>query len=181
MPHPRRHILAILVAGLVLALAACHGDPPPPATFRLPPTPRFTADKIVVYKSRRTLDLERDGRVIARFPIALGPHPRGPKEAEGDGRTPQGRYIIDWRSADTRYTRELHISYPNAEDLARAELLHVDPGGQIFIHGLPRSFGSYNPVRFYKDWTEGCIAVGNVAINQIWDDVPIGTPIVIRP
>lgn len=181
MLSPRRRILPILLASFLLSLAACQGDPPSPVTFRPPPPPPPTADHVVVYKSRRTLDLMHDGKVFASFPIALGPHPRGPKEKEGDGRTPQGHYFIDWRSADTRYTRELHISYPNAEDLARAERLHVDAGGAIFIHGLPRRFGDYNPARFYKDWTEGCIAVGNVAINQIWDDVPVGTPIVIRP
>lgn len=182
MPHPSRRPAAALFAAFILLLtAACQGDRPPPVVFRPPPKPPRTADRVIVFKNRRLLELQRGRKVLATFPIALGPHPRGRKEQEGDGRTPEGDYIVDWRSADTRYDRELHISYPNARDIARARRLHVDPGGAIFIHGLPLSYGNYSPARFYKDWTEGCIAVGNVAINKIWDAVPNGTPVVIRP
>jgi murein L,D-transpeptidase YafK len=75
----------------------------------------------------------------------------------------------------------LHISYPDAHDRARAAAEHVDPGGGIYIHGMPRDYGPYDPPQWYKDWTEGCVAVGNAAIVKIWDAVPDGTPIDIRP
>jgi murein L,D-transpeptidase YafK len=146
-----------------------------------PPAVPRNADLVVVFKSQRLLELVHDGRVFEKFPIALGSHPVGPKEERGDGRTPEGRYLIDSRSADTRYALELHISYPNAEDSARAQALHVNPGGDIFIHGLPAGYGLYNPTRWYHDWTEGCIAVGNLAIDKIWSAVPVGTPIDIVP
>ncbi|HTV87986.1 MAG TPA: L,D-transpeptidase [Stellaceae bacterium] len=147
--------------------------PPPPAPV--------LADRVVVFKKRRLLELVRGGEVFASFPIALGPHPEGPKEQKGDGRTPEGGYTIDWESADTKYTGELHISYPDAADRARAAAMGVDPGGAIFIHGLPDDFGPHDPPRWYRDWTEGCIAVGNLAIYKIMRAVPVGTPIDILP
>ena len=113
------------------------------------------------------------------FQTALGREPRGPKQKEGDGRTPEGVYTIDWRSDQTRYTRELHISYPEMRDRERANDMNVEPGSAIFIHGLPRDYGPFDPPQWYRDWTEGCISVGNVAIVKIWDAVPDGTPIEI--
>ena len=100
---------------------------------------------------------------------------------QGDGRTPEGVYLIDWRTEETRYTRELHISYPDDRDRDRARAINADPGGAIFIHGLPRDYGPYDPPVWYKDWTEGCISVGNASIVRIWNAVPDGTPIEIRP
>lgn len=148
---------------------------PPPA-----PVP-VTADRIVVFKHRRVLELVNRGEVFATFPVALGPDAEGPKEQKGDGRTPEGRYTIDWESLDTKYSGELHISYPNAADRARAAARGVDPGGAIFIHGMPLDYGPYDPPLWYRDWTEGCIAVGNVAIVTIMSAVPDGTPIDILP
>lgn len=155
-------------------VAAVPAPPPPPA-------PKPTADRIVVFKSRRLLELQRGGKTFETFAIALGPHSVGTKHRQGDERTPEGVYYIDGRSTDTPYTRELHISYPNAQDRERARAAHVDPGGGIFIHGLPRDFGPYDPPVWVKDWTEGCIAVGNAAIVKVWDAVPDGTPIDIEP
>jgi murein L,D-transpeptidase YafK len=182
MPRPQRCAALFLFAVSVLPLGACcqiFGCGPlaslePAAT---PPRP----DRIVVFKSRRILELRRGDTILATFPIALGPHPHGPKREAGDGRTPQGRYIIDWRSADTRYHRELHISYPDASDLAHAQAMHVEPGGEIFIHGLPPGFGNYDPVRFDRDWTEGCVAVSDAAIDKIWRAIPDGTVVDILP
>ncbi len=100
----------------------------------------------------------------------------------GDGRTPEGVYLIDGRNAHSPYHLALHISYPNPAESAQSVAAHTDPGGDIFIHGLPVSYnGPGDPVRFYKDWTAGCISVGNTAIREIWAAVDDGTPIEIRP
>lgn len=164
-------------------LAALFGPPPspPPAPIQPPPKPPLFADRVVVLKSQRLLQLVNNGEVFDTFPIALGREPVGPKQREGDGRTPEGVYLIDWRTEDTRYTRELHISYPEGQDRERAAAMHVEPGGAIFIHGLPRDYGPFDPPKWYRDWTEGCISVGNLAIVKIWDAVPDGTLIEIRP
>jgi hypothetical protein len=162
-------------------------SPPTPQQLavlqRLPlpaPTP-VEADRIVVFKHARLLELVHAGEVFETFPIALGPDAEGPKQQKGDGRTPEGRYTIDWESLDTKYTGELHISYPDAADRARAAAMGADPGGAIFIHGMPLDYGSYDPPTWYRDWTEGCIAVGNLAIVTIMSAVPVGTPIDILP
>jgi murein L,D-transpeptidase YafK len=175
-------------AALVISLMALTGGcvPPPespPAPAPVPPAPvkPLVANRIVVVKSKRTLELLHDGQILETYPVALGAHWRGTKLQAGDGKTPEGAYRIDWRSERTRYTRELHISYPNAEDRARAQAAHVEPGGGIFIHGLPRDYGPYDPPKWEKDWTEGCISVGNAAIVKIWDAIPDGTPIDIVP
>lgn len=177
---------SLLAAVALLSVTAGCQQPPParpgPPVARPAPNPSpLRADRIVVFKSRRILELRRDGKVIESFPIALGEHPRGTKREQGDGRTPEGRYVIDGRTEHTRWTRELHISYPSARDRERAEAAHVEPGGGIFIHGLPRDYGPFDPPQWYRDWTNGCIAVGNQAIVKIWNAVPDGTPIDILP
>jgi len=139
------------------------------------------ADRILVLKSERKLLLLRDGAVLRSYPIALGPHPLGPKRASGDGKTPEGVYVIDGRHPHSPYHMALHISYPDAADRARSSAAHTDPGDAIFIHGLPAWYGPNDPDRFYKDWTEGCISVGNTAIEAISAAVDDGTPIEIRP
>jgi murein L,D-transpeptidase YafK len=182
----RNPILHALAAVLIVSLSAltggCTAPPPPaPATAQPAPVKPALADRVVVVKSSRTLELLHDGKVFKTFPIALGAHSQGPKREAGDGRTPECAYRIDWRSEHTRYTRELHISYPNAQDRKRAQAMNVAPGGGIFIHGLPRDFGPYDPPQWVKDWTNGCVSVGNAAIVEIWNAVPDGTPIDIRP
>jgi murein L,D-transpeptidase YafK len=139
------------------------------------------ADRILVLKSKRELLLLRGGVVLKSYPIALGPHPKGPKRRRGDGRTPEGLYVIDYRFSHTPYHLALHISYPNAADRAWARRHGVSPGGEIVIHGMPAWYGHLDPVRFFRDWTNGCIAVGNIAIEEIWHAVDDGTPIEIRP
>lgn len=139
------------------------------------------ADRIVVYKSKRQLDLMAKGVVIRTYPIALGPHPVGAKRQKRDGRTPEGIYVIDRRTMATPYHRALHVSYPGPNDLARARARRVNPGGDIFIHGMPAYFGLTDPVRFFVDWTNGCISVGNIAVEEIWQSVDDGTPIEIHP
>jgi murein L,D-transpeptidase YafK len=140
------------------------------------------ADRIVVIKSMRTLFLMHDGIVLRSYPVALGPHPIGTKHLRGDGRTPEGVFVIDGRNAHSAYHLALHISYPDPAALAQSVAAHADPGGDIFIHGLPNRYdGPKNPRRFDKDWTEGCISVGDAAIEEIWAAVDDGTPIEIRP
>lgn len=178
---------ALAIAGLAggcAELNALFGSRPQPAATaaapKPPPQPQI-ADEVVVLKGRRVLELKSRGKTFETFPIALGEHARGPKQRQGDERTPEGLYRIDRRTMHTRWTRELHISYPNAADQARAAREHVSPGGEIYIHGMPADYGPYDPPLWVKDWTEGCIAVGNAAIVKIWDAVPNGTPIDILP
>jgi murein L,D-transpeptidase YafK len=173
MSHRRSH--SALGLGL-LALLAFSASP----SLSLAQAPG-KVDRILVLKAKRELQLLRGGVVLKSYPIALGRHPKGPKRRRGDGRTPEGVYIIDHHFERTPYHLALHISYPSAEDTARALAAHVGPGGDILIHGMPARFGRTDPVRFFRDWTNGCIAVGNVAIEEISQAVDDGTPIEILP
>lgn len=137
---------------------------------------RLKADRIVVIKSERRLDLLRAGEVVRSYPVRLGRNPAGPKIFQHDGRTPEGSYTIDWRTVATSYHLALHISYPQPANLARAAKYHLPAGGAIFIHGTPGAGR-----RFERDWTDGCIAVSNAAIDEIWKAVDDGTPVDIRP
>jgi len=134
------------------------------------------ADRVRVRKAERRLFLERKGETIRSYPIRLGRHPLGPKIFEWDGRTPEGRYTIDGRTLNTPYHRALHVSYPNAENRERARQYGIPPGGGIWIHGTPAE-----TTRFQRDWTDGCIAASNAAIEEIWMLVADGTPIEIEP
>lgn len=165
---------------LVLALGALAISGMHPTSAAAEP-PSGKADRIVVLKAQREIQLLRGGTVLKAYPIALGAHPIGPKRRNGDGRTPEGTYFIDGRISRTPYRLALHISYPDADDKARARAAGFSPGGDIVIHGMPARFGRTDPVRFFVDWTDGCIAVGNIAIEEIWDAVDDGTPIDIRP
>ncbi|HUZ75934.1 MAG TPA: L,D-transpeptidase family protein [Stellaceae bacterium] len=137
------------------------------------------ADRVVVIKSARKLMLLRAGNVLGMFPVALGAHPIGPKREQGDGRTPEGCYRIDGFNSHSRFYRALHISYPNVEDVRRARAAGVAPGGNIEIHGMPNGYGHYDPIAFYKDWTDGCIAVSNRTIDEIWASVGADTTVEI--
>jgi murein L,D-transpeptidase YafK len=133
------------------------------------------ADRVIVHKGRRELLLLRGNTILRTYRIALGPHPTGHKQREGDGRTPEGDYLIDRRNPKSRYHLGLHISYPNEADRARAASAGVDPGGDIMIHGLKDGEARDG------DWTQGCIAVNNAGMEEIWSLVPDGTPIRIEP
>ena len=139
------------------------------------------ADRVVVRKAARRLVLFRGEKTLAAYDIALGRNPEGHKQREGDGRTPEGRYLIDWRNPQSRYHLSLHVSYPEAADRARAAASGDDPGGMIMIHGLPNGLGALGAAGILRDWTEGCIAVTNEAIRDIWRRVADGTPIEILP
>jgi murein L,D-transpeptidase YafK len=141
----------------------------------------MTADRIVVAKADRTLTLYRGAQVLRTYQVALGRNPVGPKDQEGDGRTPEGVYVIDSRNVQSAFHRSLHISYPNADDRRRAAARRLRPGGAIMIHGLPNGLGAVGGAHRLRDWTEGCIAVTNSEIEEIWRLVPNGTRIEIRP
>jgi murein L,D-transpeptidase YafK len=139
------------------------------------------ADRVVVRKSESRLYLERDGKAFASFKAAFGAEPKGHKRREGDGRTPEGRYVLDSKNANSAYYRAIHISYPNAQDIAAAKAKGVDPGGLIMVHGQKNGFGWLAPVAQWFDWTDGCVAVSNKDMDTIWKAVDVGTPIEIRP
>ena len=140
-----------------------------------------TADLIVVEKAARRMTLYRHGEVLHEYRIALGFAPAGDKERVGDGRTPEGRYIIDLKNDRSQFHLSLRVSYPNASDRREAAARGASPGGDIFIHGTPGVWEWAGPLHAIRDWTLGCIAVTNSEIEEIWALVPVGTPIEIRP
>jgi murein L,D-transpeptidase YafK len=163
----RRWIAALFVVfiALVTAFAA--------------PTKR--ADRVVVLKKERTLILYSNGTELKRYKVALGGNPVGPKSRQGDGRTPEGTYVLDFRNSKSQFYKSIHISYPNASDRERARKLGVSPGGDIFLHGLPNGYGAIGAAHRLRDWTNGCIAVTNQEIDEIWAMAPNGTVIEIKP
>lgn len=139
------------------------------------------ADKVVVSKSRRVLELWKDGEVLESFRVALGRMPRGHKIYEGDGRTPEGTYVLgDWNH-DSRFYRSMMISYPSPADSARAASMGKPAGGQIMLHGLAPEIASWGSDHYLFNWTEGCIALTNEEIDIVWRRVRPGTPIEIMP
>jgi murein L,D-transpeptidase YafK len=135
----------------------------------------------LILKKDHVLELLAGGKVIKTYKVALGRGGLAPKQQEGDGRTPEGHYVIDSRNVESHYHRALHISYPNADDRQRAARLGVSPGGAIMIHGLPNGMGMLGASHRLYDWTLGCVAVADEEIDEIWDLVPVGTPVEIRP
>ena len=172
-----RLISTLLLVPFLLAGFAC-GDP---ATAQLPRAEPAKADLVIVRKKDRTLELRRDGRVIKAFPIALGPRPAGPKRKEGDGRTPEGVYTLDWRNSNSQFYRAIHVSYPRGDDGLHALRWGVSPGGLIMLHGLPNGVSAAQVGHPWSDWTNGCIAVTNEEMDQIWSMVEDGTTIIIYP
>ena len=138
-------------------------------------------DRIIVSKSDRLLYLMRGRTVVRSYPVSLGKNPDGHKKFKGDQRTPEGRYQLDWRNPASRYHLALHISYPNQRDRQRAAASGVHPGGGIMIHGLPGKYADGEKVLLDLDWTDGCIAVSNQAIEEIWQLVADNTIIDIFP
>ena len=139
------------------------------------------ADRLLVVKSERKLYLLKEGEVLRSFDIALGLIPEGPKQREGDFRTPEGNYHLSGRNPKSDYFLSIQISYPDARDVARARAAAVDPGGQIMIHGRPNE-PKYSESRYQTwDWTDGCIAVSNSDMVDIWLMTDEATPIEIRP
>jgi len=139
------------------------------------------ADHVIIKKSERRLYLMHGDDVLHEYDIALGLSPEGHKVQEGDFRTPEGGYFLTRRRADSDFFMAIEISYPNSVDVARAQELDVEPGGYIMIHGQPDE--PKQPVRYYDtyDWTDGCIAVSNAAMVDIWQLTTLNTQITILP
>jgi murein L,D-transpeptidase YafK len=140
-----------------------------------------TVDRVLILKSKRELLLLSGDDVVASYRISLGGQPIGPKQREGDQRTPEGLYVVDYHKPDSAFHRALHVSYPSAEDVSRAQRQQLDPGGLIMVHGLPPRLSFVGRLHRLADWTNGCIAVTNPEIDQIFDLVSDGTPIELRP
>ena len=139
------------------------------------------ASKVLVLKTDHKLLLLDDGNnVIRSYSIAIGRGGLGPKERQADHRSPEGRYVIDRHKKDSRFHRALHVSYPNDFDRERARKLDVDPGGDIMIHGIQNGLGWLGPLHRAVDWTDGCIAVTDSEIEEIYSAVPDGRPVEIR-
>ncbi len=139
------------------------------------------ADIVLVIKTDSKLYLKKNGKVFKEYHVVFGANPKGHKKQEGDERTPEGRYILDYKKSDSDFYKSIHISYPNEADKKRAKEAGVNPGGFIMIHGQKNGLGwlSWFTQRF--NWTDGCIAVSNSAMDEIWNSVNIGTPIEIKP
>jgi hypothetical protein len=139
------------------------------------------ADAVLVDKSDRRLYLQRAGRTIAEYPIKLGLKPYGHKQREGDFRTPEGRYRLDWRNPNSEFYLSIKVSYPNREDAAVAHENGHRPGGLIMLHGQPNV--PKKPAEHYatRDWTDGCIALSNADMTDVWLRTTVGLPIEIRP
>jgi len=151
------------------------------STFAQTTAKPLHADRVVVLKKERTLQLLSQGKVVKTYQVALGGDPVGPKTRQGDHKTPEGVYVLDSRNAHSQFHKSIHISYPNASDRAAARRNGVSPGGDVFVHGLPNGYGWVGAGHRARDWTDGCIAVTNEEIEEMWMAVTDGTPIEIRP
>ncbi|MEY2500466.1 MAG: hypothetical protein QOI07_800 [Verrucomicrobiota bacterium] len=169
-------LIVLLVACLVgVAVIAA-------AQFNFDPLPRDAiADRILVEKSARRLTLFQKGRALKIYSAALGRAPEGAKEYEGDQRTPEGIYSIDFHKPDSDYHLALHVSYPEQRDIDRVAVEGLSAGSDIMIHGLPNGRGWLGRFHRRNDWTAGCIAVTNFEIEEIYRAVPDGTLIELRP
>jgi hypothetical protein len=160
---------------------ASHGPALPSSIKPNPNIVPFTADSIVVEKSRRTMTLYKQGAPVRIYFVALGQNPLGDKVGLGDNRTPEGLYYIAGHNPASKYHLSLRVSYPNEQDIAEARARGVPTGGDIMIHGLPHGFESVGAEHRQRDWTNGCIAVTNAEIEEIWSAIPDGAAIYIKP
>ncbi len=143
--------------------------------------PGVTVDKIVVVKSERKLLAFADGRIVKTYTIALGRNPIGKKQYEGDKRTPEGVYFINDKRANSKFYKNLGISYPNDSDLTNARTIGKPAGGDVKIHGLQNGLGFIGRMQAWADWTAGCIALTNQELDDLYAHTEVGTPIEIRP
>lgn len=168
-------IITLIWLCLVLPTSTFAKDPES-TTQKLP-----IADSVLVVKSERRLYLLADGEVFADYPATFGAQPEGHKEREGDERTPEGHYMLDWKNQHSAFYKSIHVDYPNADDRAAAAIRGEDPGGQIMIHGQRNGYGWLSPLARFFNWTDGCIALSDSDMDEVWQSVRANTPIEIRP
>ncbi|MFI5110178.1 MAG: murein L,D-transpeptidase family protein [Terriglobales bacterium] len=164
--------MRLLVSGFILFISGL---------FLFAQNTSVGVDRVVVYKHERRLVLLSQGKEMHSYKVALGSEPVGPKTRQGDHRTPEGVYTLDSRNPNSHFYQAFHISYPNSKDIATAKKLGVSPGGDIMLHGLPKEYAWVGKAHVLHDWTNGCIAVTNEEMDEIWKLVRVGTPIEIQP
>ncbi|NTU42675.1 MAG: L,D-transpeptidase family protein [Nitrospirales bacterium] len=156
----------------------------PVALFISLPLPAGAVDRVervVLIKNKKLMMLIKDGEVLKAYKVSLGKDPSGPKVREGDKKTPEGTYTLDYRKKKSEYYLAIHISYPNEKDIQKAKKMGVSPGGDIELHGIPTDLSDVGGLHRILNWTDGCIAVTNKEMDEIWTLVADGTPIEIRP
>ena len=173
LPAPRGFPNAAWKAGVLLALISLVA---PPQLFAAE-----KADMVRVVKSEKRLYLLKENEVFASYPVKFGANPKGHKQQQGDERTPEGSYFLTYKNSKSAYYRSIHISYPNALDQEKARSLGVDPGGDIMIHGQANGWQWATFVTQLVNWTDGCIALSNSNMDQVWSSIEPGTPIEILP
>ena len=139
------------------------------------------ADAVLVIKSEKRLYLLNKGWQFASFRVTFGADPVGHKQAQGDEKTPEGQYILDYKNRNSKFYKSIHVSYPNAQDRKNARRLGVSPGGDIMIHGQANGYGWASPLVQFFSWTNGCVALSDKDMDKVWTAVDPGTPIEIRP
>lgn len=139
------------------------------------------ADFVYVDKSAAKLYLSKDGRIIKEYKVAFGANPKGHKQREGDNRTPEGLYLLDFKKDNSEYHKAIHISYPNREDVFRAKRQGLNPGGDIMIHGQMKGYEQYAHIMQDFNWTNGCIALSNQDLEEVWAAIEVPVPIRIKP
>lgn len=168
----RRYRTTVALAVFFLTFAAAWADTSSPV---------LKIDRIVIVKSTREMTLMRGGRVVKTYKVALGTVPVGAKQRQGDHKTPEGNYTVDSKIEHSQFYRALHLSYPSAADRERAKKMGVSPGGDVEVHGLGEKYGWVGAAHREYDWTDGCVAVTNQEIDEIWPMVAVGTAVEIRP
>lgn len=148
----------------------------------------YNVDEVRVYKTRHRMEMLYDGKVTKVYAVMLGKGGMAPKRQEGDKRVPEGKYILDYKNPYSKFYRSIHITYPNKEDIERARELGVNPGGEIFLHGMPNYYTDLQGILTQEalniafpmiDWTAGCVAVSNKEMQEIWENIEVPTPITI--
>lgn len=150
-------------------------------TFRIAAQPKTSVNRIVIEKGKRTLTLMDGAKIVKNYEVALGGEPIGAKDRQGDHKTPEGIYKVDAKKANSQFYKALHISYPNQTDREQARKLGVSPGGDVEIHGLGAKWGWIGAKHRLTDWTDGCVAVTNEEIDEIYPQIKVGTPVEVRP
>lgn len=174
MNHKKPFFIALAVALIIASSVPSYaGQPALPLDA--------VADHIVVDKSDHTLTLFKDGKALKTYPVSLGRAGLARKTMQGDGLTPEGHYTIDGHNAKSAFYRSLHIDYPNKQDIKNAKKLGQKPGSHIMVHGIRNNFGFFGKAQRLVDWTNGCIALTNREMDELWRAIPDGTPIDIQP